>query len=84
MGIAHAKRGWSRTPQPAARWAGTAERTYRDVVPFSLLKSVESEEFSFTQAEAGEQKWDKVLEPVIATAIVGGLIYLFYSNKGSE
>lgn len=68
----------------AVRWAGTAERARRDVVPFSLLRSLESAGFGFTRAEAEEQKWDKVLEPVIATAIVGGLIYLFYSNKGTD
>ncbi len=66
------------------RWAGAAERSYRDVVPFSLLPSLRSEGFGFTDAETEDRKWDRILEPVIATAIVGGLVYLFYSNKGSD
>ncbi len=68
----------------AVRWAGGAERTYRDVVPFSLLNSLKTDGFGFTDAESEGQKWDRILEPLIATAIVGGLIYLFYSNKGSD
>ncbi len=71
-------------PDEAIQWAGGGERSYRDVVPFSLLKSLKTEGFSFTEAESEDRKWDRILEPVIATAIVGGLIYLFYSNKGSE
>jgi len=65
-------------------WAGAAERAYRDIVPFGLIPALESEGFAFTKAETSAQKWDRVLEPVIATAIVGGLVYLFYSNKSSE
>ncbi len=68
----------------AVLWAGTAERASRDVVPFDLLSSLESQSFGFTKAQAQDQKWDRILEPVIATAIVGGLIYLFYSNKSTS
>jgi hypothetical protein len=71
-------------PERVVRWAGTAERSYRDIVPFSLVKSLRSEGFGFTDPETEDRKWDRVLEPVIATAIVGGLIFLFYSNKGSD
>ncbi len=66
------------------RWAGGGGRSHRDVVPLRMLNYLKTEGFGLTEAATEEQKWDRVLEPLIATAIIGGLIYLFYSNKGSD
>lgn len=65
-------------------WIGETEKIYDDVIPYSLLEKVEDTEFDFTMPERNEFSWGKVVQPVIVTGIVTGLVYLFFSNQSNE
>jgi hypothetical protein len=52
-----------------------------DVVPASMLPALSSSKYGFASPELGKNRWDRYLEGGLVIAIVGVLIYLFYSNK---
>jgi hypothetical protein len=53
----------------------------RDVVPASRLAVLSDSNYGFASPELGKSQWDKILEGGLVVAIIGVLIYLFYSNK---
>lgn len=53
----------------------------RDVVPASRLAVLSDNKYGFASPELGKSQWDKILEGGLVIAIIGVLIYLFYSNK---
>ncbi len=65
-------------------WAGNVQRERREIVPGSRIAELSSPGQAFTSPEVIPGSWDKVLEPVIVAAIVGGLIYLFYTSRSSS
>jgi hypothetical protein len=52
-----------------------------DVVPASLLPALSSSKYSFASPELEKSQWDRYLEGGLVVAIIGVLVYLFYSNK---
>jgi hypothetical protein len=52
-----------------------------DVVPASMLKSLSTSKYSFTSPKLEKGQWDRYLEGGLVIAIIGVLVYLFYSNK---
>lgn len=52
-----------------------------DVVPASMLKSLSSPKYSFASPKLEKGQWDRYLEGGLVIAIIGVLVYLFYSNK---
>lgn len=63
-------------------WADRAEAWQRDRVPASQLRSLEEEKpVAYEKPLAPASHWNKVLEPVVVTGIVAGLIVLFFSNQ---
>lgn len=65
-------------------WVGETRRDYEDTISYSMLGRVEDPEHDFTRPERKELRWSKLVEPVIVTGIVTGLIYLFFSNQSSN
>ncbi len=65
-------------------WIGETEKRYSDVIPYSALEKVEDAEYAFTRPERNEFSWGKLVQPVIVTGIVSGLVYLFFSNQSGE
>ena len=65
-------------------WIGETEKTFNDVIPYSFLDKVEDETYSFTKPERSEFSLSKLIQPVIVTGIVSGLVYLFFSNQSNE
>ncbi len=65
-------------------WVGETEKKYEDVISYSLLEKVEDPEYDFTRPPRKELRWSKLVEPVIVTGIVSGLVYLFFSNQTSS
>lgn len=65
-------------------WIGETEKRYSDVIPYSALEKVEDPEYAFTRPERNEFSWGKLVQPVIVTGIVSGLVYLFFSNQSNE
>ncbi|MCK4236251.1 MAG: hypothetical protein KAX38_03970, partial [Candidatus Krumholzibacteria bacterium] len=65
-------------------WVGDTEKNYNDVIAYSLLGTVESEQYGFTKPPRNELRWRKLLEPIVVTGIVTGLVFLFFSNQSDE
>ena len=65
-------------------WIGEAKKVFNDVIPYSFLDKVEDETYSFTQPERNEFSLSKLIQPVVMTGIVSGLVYLFFSNQSNE
>jgi hypothetical protein len=53
----------------------------RDVVPSSALPSLADSKYGFASPTLDKSQWDRYVEGGLVLAIVGVLIYLFYSNK---
>lgn len=52
-----------------------------DVVPASKLSILSNPKYPFASPELEKSRWDKYLEGGLVIAIIGVLVYLFYSNK---
>ena len=52
-----------------------------DVVPASMLSTLSNPNYSFASPELEKGQWDRYLEGGLVVAIIGVLVYLFYSNK---
>jgi hypothetical protein len=52
-----------------------------DVVPASILASLSSPKYTFASPQLEKSQWDRYLEGGLVMAIIGVLVYLFYSNK---
>ena len=55
-----------------------------DRFPYDLKNMVKSDRYPFTAPELSERSWSKSIEPIVVTAMISGLIYLFFSNQSSE
>ena len=49
-----------------------------------LLGLVNSPGYPFTNPQLEEKDWSKSVEPFVVTAMISGLVYLFFSNQSSE
>jgi hypothetical protein len=52
-----------------------------DVVPASMLPALSNSKYSFASPQLEKSQWDRYLEGGLVIAIIGVLVYLFYSNK---
>jgi hypothetical protein len=52
-----------------------------DVVPASVLPALSNPKYSFASPQLEKGQWDRYLEGGLVIAIIGVLVYLFYSNK---
>ncbi len=64
--------------------SGDGLGTARDLVPPSLLPGLETPEIVPARLPAGESLSSRLLEPALLTAVVAGLIYLFYGSKAAK
>lgn len=62
-------------------WKEQASSLTRDEFPKDYLSSIEDKSYPFTKAELNTDGLNKLLEPLIVSLVVGGLIYLFYSGR---
>jgi hypothetical protein len=58
---------------------GRLERT--DVVRKSAIKSLNNQSYPFLSPSLSGDPMNKYLEPALLTAVVGGVIYLFFANR---
>jgi hypothetical protein len=76
---------FARLVDPAAAsvvWADAAEAKQTDEVPVSKLVDLEEKSpADYMKATLPARRWNKVVEPVVVTGIVVGLIVLFFSNQ---
>ncbi len=65
-------------------WVGDAQKKYQDAIDYGQLRSVEEEQYKFTKPKRDEMRWGRLVEPIIVTGIISGLVYLFFSNQSNE
>ena len=65
-------------------WMGEAARSHSDNFSFNDIEEIEAGTYTFTKPSRSETNWGKVVEPVVVTGIIVGLIYLFFSNQNSD
>ena len=49
-----------------------------------MRHAVEAGLYSFTKPERETKKWGRIVEPVVVSGIIVGLIYLFFSNQSGD
>jgi hypothetical protein len=62
-------------------WMGEAARSYDDHFPYGMIAEVEEGLYMFTKPARQSRSWGKIVEPVVVSGIIVGLIYLFFSNQ---
>jgi hypothetical protein len=62
-------------------WAGDAQRTGGDWISAAQLPVVEQESVSFVSPRLRADGWGRFAEPALLTAVIGGMIYFFYSTQ---
>ena len=62
-------------------WQGPGGFESFDSFPVKHLSKVEVEDYNFAKSQLSGKNLGKILEPIIASGVVGGLIYLFFSNR---
>jgi hypothetical protein len=71
--------------QTSILWAQQADAKIVDEVPVAALDNLEEKSGStYLQATLPPRTWTKIVEPVVVTGIVVGLIVLFFSNQSSN
>ena len=62
-------------------WGHQGKMVHRDQVSRNVLDIVQNDDYSFAKFVVAEQSWNKFVEPVIASSVIGILVYLFFSNR---
>ncbi len=62
-------------------WQSEVAGHLADRVPKDRLPVLQDSAFDFAKVEVQRQSWGKFVEPVIVSAVLGGLIHLFFSNR---
>jgi len=65
-------------------WVGDTQKSYEDRIAYSLLERVEDPQMEFTRPPRNEMRLGRLVEPVVVTGIVVGLVYLFFSNQDTD
>jgi hypothetical protein len=65
----------------AVLWVGDAKYNLVDAFPRTQLPLVEDARFTDLKCDPPGRNLDKVLEPVVVVAVVGGLVALFFQNR---
>jgi hypothetical protein len=65
----------------ALLWVGESKGSERDAVPASELTFLEGKGEDWQKGTMPPGRLGALIEPLVVAAIVGGLVYLFYSNK---
>ncbi|HIM56021.1 MAG TPA: hypothetical protein EYM39_04885 [Candidatus Latescibacteria bacterium] len=63
------------------RWQTEAKSEIADFVPKSRIEVLQSSSYDFADTELEEKNWGKFVEPIIVSAVLGSLIYIFFTNR---
>ncbi|NIM19482.1 MAG: hypothetical protein GTO51_03775 [Candidatus Latescibacteria bacterium] len=72
------------TAEQSVAWVGEASRDYNDQFPYGLRPAVEKGLFAFTKPPVEPTRWGRIIEPVVVSGIIVGLVYLFFSNQSDN
>ena len=62
-------------------WRHEVSKVERDLVAKNRMDLLQNDKHKFAETEVEERTWSKFVEPVILSTVMGGLIYLFFSNR---
>ena len=62
-------------------WQDEITRVSSDRVPKKNLDLLQHSDHKFAKTELEEQSWNKFVEPMVVSTVLGGLMYLFFSNR---
>jgi hypothetical protein len=62
-------------------WQGECTATVEDQIPTRRADLLEVDEPSFARVDLQTQSWGQFVEPVIVSTVLGGLVYMFFSNR---
>jgi len=62
-------------------WTKRKNHTRSDLIPKKMLPGIRSKQYTFLSPELPETATSKYLEPALVTAVVGGLVYLFFASR---
>jgi hypothetical protein len=65
-------------------WVGEASRSHKDKFPYGDRSEMEEGLFGFTKPPIDPPNWGRIIEPVVVSGIIVGLVYLFYSNQNDQ
>jgi hypothetical protein len=65
-------------------WVGEAARDHTDEFDYGDAVRIEQGTYAFNRPVVPSQGWGKYAEPVFVTAVIVGLIYLFFSNQSNN
>jgi hypothetical protein len=63
-------------------WMSETSKSYADQFSYDDIDEVESSLYEFTKPPRDSRNWGRIVEPVVVSGIIIGLIYLFFSNQG--
>lgn len=62
-------------------WQDEITRVSSDRIPKKNLDLLQHSDHKFAKTELEEQSWNKFVEPMVVSTVLGGLMYLFFSNR---
>jgi hypothetical protein len=65
-------------------WIGESSADNSDSFPHGDLGRVQEGSYTFVKPEEPSSGWGKIVEPVFVSAIIVGMIYLFFSNQSDS
>ena len=71
----------SRAADSTLLWNWEESLTSEDRVPKKDIDLLQHGSYKFAQSDVEEQSWGKYIEPVVLTSVLGGLVFLFFSNR---
>ena len=63
------------------RWQTEAKSEIADRVSKSRIEVLQNSSYDFADTELEEKNWGKFVEPIIVSAVLGSLIYIFFTNR---
>jgi hypothetical protein len=71
----------TRSPDQTLLWRDEAKADLEDRVPKSSLALAQDTAYGFAKTDLEARTWGRFVEPAIVSSVLGGLIYLFFSNR---
>jgi hypothetical protein len=65
-------------------WSKNTAHSASDVIPSGFATHAESTTYAFAKPERSPSTLTRLYEPLLVSAIVGGLVFLFYSNQSGD
>ena len=63
------------------RWQQQETALQSDRIPAKMVEQLQTTTHQFARTELEEETWGKFVEPAIVSTVLGGLVYLFFSNR---